>query len=151
MQFNPDPNKQAQEVHFSKKSCIDNSLPITFNNTNVSTCTSQKHLGLLLDGRLNFNEHIQSKLSKCYKMIGILKRLSVNLPRDALLKIYKSFIRPHLDYADIIYDKPNNESFKSKIESVQYKACIAITGAIQGTSRERLYQELGLESLGENP
>ena len=45
--------------------------------------------------------------------------------------------------------KPHNESFKNKIENVQYKACIAITGAIQGTSREHLYHELSLESLGD--
>ena len=44
---------------------------------------------------------------------------------------------------------PNNESFKSRIESIQYKACVATTGAIQGTSRERLYRELGLESLSD--
>ena len=44
-------------------------------------------------------------------MIGVIKRLSVNLPRDVLLKIYKSFIVTHLDYRDIIYDKPNNEPF----------------------------------------
>ena len=64
-----------------------------------------------------------------------------------LLRIYKSFIRSHLDYGDIIYGKSNNKLFKKKIENIQYKACIAIAGAIQGTSRERLYQELGLESL----
>ena len=75
------------------------------------------------------------------------KKLSIQLPREALLWIYKSFVRPNLDYGDIIFDKPNNESFKSRIESIQYKACVAITGAIQGTSRERLYRELGLESL----
>ena len=73
-------------------------------------------------------------MTKCYKMIGIIKRLSVNIPRDTLLRIYKSFIRPHLDYGDIIYDKPNNEPFKSKIENIQYKACIALTGVIEGTS-----------------
>ena len=61
--------------------------------------------------------------------------------------IYKSFVRLNLDYSDIIFGKPNNESFKSRIESIQYKACIAITGVIQGTTRERLYSELGLESL----
>ena len=49
-----------------------------------------------------------------------------------------SFIRPHLEYGDIIYDKPHNESLKNKIENIQYKACIAITSAIQGTSREHL-------------
>ena len=44
-----------------------------------------------------------------------MKRLSVHLPRSALLTIYKSFIRPHLDYGDILYDKPNNENFQNKI------------------------------------
>ena len=59
-----------------------------------------------------------------------MRRLSVNAPRKALLTIYQSFIRPHLDYGDILYDKPET-----------------ITGAIQGTSRQRLYDELGLHSL----
>ena len=76
-----------------------------------------------------------------------MRRLSVTLSRKSLLTIYKSFVRPLLDYADIIYDKPYNESFKEKLEAVQYNACLAITGAIRGTSRERLYRELGLETL----
>ena len=59
-----------------------------------------------------------------------MKRLSANLPRWALLTIYKSFIGPHLEHGDILYDKPNNENFQNKIEKVQYKACLAITGAI---------------------
>ena len=149
MQFNPDPNKQAQEVIFSKKAESSNSLPLIFNKTEVTTCQSQKHQGLILDKRLNFTEHINSKISKCDKLIGIIKKLSISFPRNALLRIYKSFIRPHLDYTDIIYDKPNNASFKTKIENVQYRVCIAITGVIQGTSRERLYRELGLESLAD--
>ena len=80
-------------------------------------------------------------------MISLVRRLSVNLPRNAILAIYKSFIRPHLDYGDILYDKPSNDNFQSKMEKVQYRACLAITGGIQGTSRERLYDELGLHSL----
>ena len=67
--------------------------------------------------------------------------LVTNLPRDTLLRIYKSFIRPQLDYEDV-HEKSNNESFKNKIENIQYKACIAITGAIQGTSRKHLCYEL---------
>ena len=59
------------------------------------------------------------------------------------------FIRPHLDYCDVIYDQPNNELFQQKLESVQYNAALAITGAIKGTSRIRLYQELELESLSD--
>ena len=40
-----------------------------------------------------------------------------------------------------------NEYFCEKLESLQYKAALAITGVIQGTSRDKIYQELGLESL----
>ena len=80
-------------------------------------------------------------------MTGGITRLSVN---DTILRIYISFIRPHLDYVDIIYNKPDNQSFKNKTEYVWYKACTAITGAIQETSRDRLYHELDLESLVTN-
>ena len=54
---------------------------------------------------------------------------------------------PHLHYGDILYDKPNNENFQNKLEKVQYRACLAITGAIQGTSRTTFYDELGLHSV----
>ena len=63
------------------------------------------------------------------------------------MTICKAFLRPLFDYRDIIYDQPQNESFCEKLESVQYKATLAITSAIQGTSRDKVYQELGLESL----
>ena len=55
--------------------------------------------------------------------------------------MYKAFLRLHLDYDDIIYDKPNNKSFKDYSEKVQYNSTLAITGAIRGTSRERIYNE----------
>ena len=61
--------------------------------------------------------------------------------------IYKVFLRPLIDYGDIIYDQPQNESFCEKLESVQYKATLAITGAIQGISCDNIFQKLGLESL----
>ena len=48
-------------------------------------------------------------------------------------------MRPLLDYGDIIYDQPHNESV--------CKVALATTGTVQGTSREKIYQELGLESL----
>ena len=57
------------------------------------------------------------------------------LRRQSLIAIHKSFIQPHLDYGDIIYDQSNNESFCKVIERVQYNADLAITGAIKGTSK----------------
>ena len=63
------------------------------------------------------------------------------------MKIYKSFIQPPLDYGAIIFDQPENKSLCKKIELVQYNPALAITGTIQGTSREKVYKELGLETL----
>ena len=52
-----------------------------------------------------------------------------------------------MDYADKIYAKAFNDAFKEKSKKVQYSAALIFTGTIKGTSRERLYKELGLESL----
>ena len=83
-------------------------------------------------------------MTKAMKGIGVIKKLSKMLPQHSLLTIYKSFVRPHLDYGDIVYDQPN-KSFCQKIETVQYNAALAITGAIKGTSQIKLYNKLGLE------
>ena len=87
------------------------------------------------------------KISIANKGIGTIKRLYKFLPRSTLINTYKAFVRPHLDYGDIIYDNSSNASLSQMIESVQYNAALAITSTIRGSSREKLYQELGLESL----
>ena len=104
---------------------------------------------MVLDKKLTFNHHLKEKIPKANKGIGLITRLYPYLPRKTLVNIYKAFVRPHLDYGDIIYDNPSNDTFCHKIESVQYNAALAITGAIRGTSREKLYQELGLEYLSD--
>ena len=96
----------------------------------MTRSSSQKHFGIHLDEKLNFIHHYKEKISKGNKGIGVIKKLNT-LPRKALLTLYKSFVRPHLDYGDIIYDQPNNESFCNKLETVQYNAALAITGSIQ--------------------
>ena len=66
--------------------------------------------------------------------------------------MYKLYVRPHLDYGDIIYHRydPNFSSIlMRRLEQVQYTASLAVTGAWRGTSRQRLYEELGWESLYE--
>ena len=94
---------------------------------------------------MNFSNHIKVKISKANKALVILRELYNILPGNSLIIIYKSFIRPHLGYGTIIFDQP--EKFCKKIKSVQYNAALAITGAIQVTSREKLYKELGLQIL----
>ena len=133
MLFNPDPKKPVQEV--------------SLNNNHVERASYQKHLGIILDEKLNFKRHIDNAILKFDKGISVIKKLRHGLPRKSLITIYKAFLRPLIDYGDIIYDQLQNESFCEKLESVQYKAALAIPGAIQGTSREKIYLELRLESL----
>ena len=63
------------------------------------------------------------------------------------MPMYKAFVRPHLDYGDIIYDEAFNETFHQKLGSIQYSACVALSEAIRGSSREKIYHQLGMESL----
>ena len=147
MLFNSDPIKPAQEALFSRKKKTQSHPEINLNNIPVERSSYQKHLGLILDEKLNFKQHIDNTISKIDKGIAVIIKLRYSLPRKSLIAIYKAFLRPLIDNGDIIYDQPQNESFCEKLESVQYKVALAITGAIKGSSREDIYQELSFESL----
>ena len=137
--FNPDPSKQAQEVVFSGKLKNVSHPALVFNNANVSSCKSQKHFGILLDSKLTFEEHYKKLLDKTNRTIGLLRMLQSLLSRAALITIYEAFVRLHLDYSDVLYDQKFNTSFHEKLESIQYNACLALTEAIWGTSKEKIY------------
>ena len=70
----------------------------------------------------------------------MLRKLQNNLRRATLVTIHNLFIRPHLDYEDILYDHTYNNSFHEKHEPIQYNAALATTGTIRASSREEIYQ-----------
>ena len=161
MLFNPDAKKQAIEVYFTNKRVVGNIPHLLFNGIIVNTVNSHKQLGLILDQKLTFVDHLNEKIAKANKGIGVIKTLFNILPRKALLNIYTSFIRPHLDYCDIIYHKHTNDElsildyesdssigpnkrFNNMIESVQYNAALAIADCIRDTSRDKIYKEMGI-------
>ena len=84
--------------------------------------------------KLNFNHHLNEKIAKASKGIVLIRKLAHVLPRQSLIAISKSFIQPHLDYVDIIFDQPNKESFYNFTERVQYHAALEIIGAIKRKS-----------------
>ena len=106
MLFNYEPTKQATEVYFSHKRLNVPHESFTFNNNKIQSEPAQKYLGLILDSKLEFNQHIDEKINKCNKIIRTMRRLAIKLSRKSLLTIYKSFVKPLLEYADILYDKP---------------------------------------------
>ena len=155
--FNPDPTKLAEEILFSHKSIIPDHPPIYFNNTQVKRVNDHKHLGLILDSKLSFTKHINEKITTARKGIGVIKHLAPYLPLKSRDQIYKMYVRPHLDYCDIIFHIPviSNE-FDSiltlnyqmnALESTQYQAALAVSGAWKGTNRDKIYEELGWETL----
>ena len=78
-----------------------------FNGTVVAKMNEQKHLDVILDSSLSFRKHLNEKIIKAKKNLGIIKPLSIFLPRKALDQMYKSLVRSHLDYCDIIYHIPS--------------------------------------------
>ena len=109
-----------------------------------------KHLGMVLDSKLDFQSHIKEAILKARRGIGLMRHISNYVSRDVLNQMYKLYVRPQLDYGDIVYHRHDPEmlqSFTRKLEQTQYLAASAVTGAWRGTNRQRLYEELGWESL----
>ena len=147
MIFNPDARKQAQEVIFSRKIKKPTYTPLVFNSAIVSQTNSQKHLGVPLDLKLTFEEDLLNVFKTVNRTIGLKRKLQSVLPRITLVIICKASVRPHLGNGDILYKQAFNNSFHDRLESIQYNACLAITETIRGTTREKIYKELGLKSL----
>ena len=147
MDFNADISKQTQGVISSRKVKVTAYLQLRFNNNSVHETATQIHLGMFLHFKLDFQEHFENILNKVNKTIGRPRKIQNTFPVPSLLTIYKLFIRPHLDYGDIIYDQPYIASFHQKVESIQYNAALAIAGAMRGPSREKRFEALGMEYL----
>ena len=122
MSFNFDYTKPADEVVFSRKRIETHLLLLMINDVPAERVPFHKLLGLILDSKLDFNKHINTMLSIVNKMIALLRKFQHILPRHNLLTVYKTFIKPPLDYGDVIYDKVFIQSFHKKLESVEYNA-----------------------------
>ena len=146
MSFNPDPTKQAEEVLFSYKHVSADHPPIYFNDIEVKRVSEHKHLGLILDSKLNFVKHINEKIAIARKGIGVIKHVAPYLPLKSLDQIYKMHVRPHLDYCDILFHTPViTNDFDSSLtlnyqmnalERTQYQAALAVPGAWKCTYEE---------------
>ena len=109
---------------------------------------SYKHLGVTLSNDLTWTKHIENIATNAGKCLDILNALKYKLDRYTLEKLYKSFVRSKLEYANIIWDNCSKQ-MADLLESVQYRAAKIISGAINRTSHNIVYQEMGWETLGE--
>ena len=84
MRFNPDPNKQAQEMIFSRKINKIDHPPLYLNPNLVKSSSTHKHLGTVLKANFDFSLHLKNVQNKVNKTIGLLRKLQHTLPRTLL-------------------------------------------------------------------
>ena len=86
---------------------------------------------MVLDSKLNFHSHAKKKVVNAQKAIGVIRFISKYVTREVLDQMYKLYVRPHLDYGDIIYHKYDPHmvlDFTKKLEATQYTAALAVSG-----------------------
>ena len=100
MEFNPDSTKHAAEVLFSCKKSNPHHPDLIFNGTVVTRNNEQTYLGLILESKLSFEKHLNEKIMKAKKNIGIIKYFAKFGSLKTLNQMYKSFGRSHLEYSE---------------------------------------------------
>ncbi len=103
---------------------------------------------MILDEKLTFREHTAEAIAKAKSGLALMKHLSRYIYREKLDLTYKMYVRPHLEYGDIIFHDRCRDMM-DLLESIQYQAGLITLGCWQGTSKIKLFKELGWESLAE--
>ena len=98
------------KFYFLVRKFTPNHPQIMFNGTLVAKVNDQKHLSFILYSSLSFKKHLNEKIIKAERNLGIIKHLSIFLPQKTLDLMYKAFVRSHLDYCDIIYHIPSKQT-----------------------------------------
>ena len=120
------------------------------NRSEIVTLDEHKHLGFFFDSRLSLLRHMKEIIIKARRGEGIIRSMSKYVSRDVLDQMHKLYVRPHLDYGDLIYHKDDSEvslSLAKRIESVQYTAALTLTKSCKNSDKSKLLDELGCEHL----
>ena len=120
--------------------------PLFMGDTQVKEVSQHKHLGLIISSDFSWNNHVKMLQDKTFKRLGAFRRHKFNLDRRSLSKLYLTFIRPLLEYGDIIWDNCSIEN-KRNLENNQLDAARILTGATELCSTQKLYNDTGLELL----
>lgn len=115
------------------------------NFVNITSVTSEKDLGVTFDCDLNFNQHITNIVNKAQSCLGLIYRSFECLDREMFLHLYKSLVRPILEYGSSVWSPFLKKDIK-RIEDIQRRATKLVTGLKHLTYEERL-KELGLVTL----
>ena len=139
---------KTKTMFISKKKKKNVNPPLVMNRSLLEEVTTYKHLGVTFSNDLTWNNHIETIAINAGKCLDILNALKHKLDRSTLEKLYKTFVRSKLEYANVIWDNCSKQMV-DLLEGVQYRAAKIISGAINRTSHNIVYNEMGWETLGE--
>ena len=143
MNFNP---SKTKSIIFSKKTENIYFPPLVMDGKIIKRVNSLKQIGLTLTRNMTWDSHIENKHTKAMKKVTLLKLLPPNIPRNTRRQIYISFIRPLIEYANVIIDNCS-EKAEEMLEKIQRQAALAITRAYKHTKHTDLLKHTGLTSL----
>ena len=143
VKFNP---SKSESLLVSRKNNRNMHPPLIMNEVHINEVQHHKHLGVILSNDGTWHEHINLITSKAWQKIYVMRKLKFMLDRDSLNKIYISFVRPTLEYANIVWDNCTQYETNA-IERIQIEAARIVTGATRLVSLDILSKETGWESL----
>ena len=142
--------EKSKAVTFSHTNTQETAV-VQLNGDTIQSADSARFLGVELDKRLSFSRHIKCVINKCKKRLNILRALSGTDwggDRKTLLLLYKSIIRPIIEYGSFLYDQIS-PSQKLALEKVQNSAMRAATGALPRTRVHDLLADANMPTLQE--
>ena len=141
-------NRQKTELLNVNRRNVIMGPPLSFESSLLISNPSHKHLGLIIQGDCKWNLHINSLIARCSTLVACLKSYKYRLSRKSLEIMYKSYIIPHFDYADVVWDNCTKQE-SEQLEQLQLDALRTICGTVRGTSHEEIYKETGFITLKE--
>ena len=143
VKFNP---AKSESVIFSRKQNKLYHPPVVLNQKQVTKVTSHKHLGLVFSNDCSWHDHLEYLTAKAWSHINIMRKLKSKLDRRSLQTIYFSFVRPLLEYADVVWDNCTQHEVND-LEKIQNEAARIVSGATKLVSINSLSLETGWETL----
>ena len=115
-------------------------------NQEINEVQFHKHLGIYIASDCSWHKHIEYVKSKAWSRINVMRKFKYTLDRKSLETIYIAFVRPILEYADVVWDNCTQQE-KHEIEKNQLEAARIATGTTKLVSVQKLYDEIGWETL----
>ena len=141
--FNPSKN---ESLLISRKINKPIHPPLYMQNVQIQEVSSHKHLGLYFSNDCSWHQHIDYIKQKAWFRIHIMRKLKFKLDRKSLETIYLTFIRPLLEYGDVIWDNCTQYE-KNELDKIQNEAARITTGTTKLVSLDNLYKEGGWQTL----